>query len=274
MRYDLKRMARKAGIRRAEVALAPITPRKSLEAGLYRAFLSVLKEGEKLKPELISGAIELKSDLRVDGPKWDFVKRKLRAVFDYFLGRAEDMIDRHLGMEAARHTEKWVQAVNQAIGVDLASVVAASDVRTPVDIATQRNVALIKGLTDEVAKRVEATILDMVTHGKANAAIADELGKVFGFGRKRAALIARDQAAKFNGNLNRIRQMQAGITEYVWKTSLDERVRGNPSGKYPSAKPSHWDREGKRFKWSDAPSDGHPGEPINCRCTARPVFKV
>jgi SPP1 gp7 family putative phage head morphogenesis protein len=94
----------------------------------------------------------------------------------------------------------------------------------------------------------------------------------FGFARSRAKLIARDQTSKFNGSLNRIRQQQAGITEYRWSTSHDERVRGNPDGKYPNARPSHWAREDKVFAWDKPPSDGHPGEPINCRCVALAVL--
>lgn len=42
---------------------------------------------------------------------------------------------------------------------------------------------------------------------------------------------------------------------------LDERERAH-----------HVDREGKQFDWDNPPDDGHPGEPILCRCYAEAVF--
>jgi len=47
----------------------------------------------------------------------------------------------------------------------------------------------------------------------------------------------------------------------VWRGILDARER-----------PEHVAREGKEFSWKNPPDDGHPGEPINCRCTAEPVL--
>ncbi len=41
----------------------------------------------------------------------------------------------------------------------------------------------------------------------------------------------------------------------------DERVR-----------PSHEALDGTRQRWDDPPAEGHPGEPINCRCIAEPVL--
>lgn len=73
-----------------------------------------------------------------------------------------------------------------------------------------------------------------------------------------AALIARDQVSKLNGQLNRARQEAAGITEFIWETQRDSRVR-----------PAHQDRQGRKYKWADA--DVIPGQPIQCRCWARAV---
>jgi SPP1 gp7 family putative phage head morphogenesis protein len=53
----------------------------------------------------------------------------------------------------------------------------------------------------------------------------------------------------------------AGVTEYIWSTTKDNRVRKE-----------HQAREGKTFSYDNPPSDGNPGEPIRCRCVASPVF--
>jgi len=71
------------------------------------------------------------------------------------------------------------------------------------------------------------------------------------------------------------KQQSAGFDKYIWRNSQDERVVGNPSGHYPQGNDrhgDHWSREGKVFSWSHPPHDGHPGEAINCRCTAEPYW--
>lgn len=81
----------------------------------------------------------------------------------------------------------------------------------------------------------------------------------------RSRLWARDQLGTVNAEITQSKQVRLGITHYRWRTSLDERVRER-----------HAEREGKVFAWSDPPRensiDGHPGHPINCRCTAEPIF--
>ena len=65
------------------------------------------------------------------------------------------------------------------------------------------------------------------------------------------------------------------IDRYEWRTMLDERVVGNPAGRYPhgnSDHGNHWERHGKIFRFSNPPSDGNPGEAINCRCVAVPMM--
>jgi SPP1 gp7 family putative phage head morphogenesis protein len=77
----------------------------------------------------------------------------------------------------------------------------------------------------------------------------------------RAELIARDQTLKTNAAITQTRQVQAGVEEYEWSTSLDERVRDE-----------HRALEGQRFAWNNPPSVGHPGEDFQCRCVAIPVI--
>lgn len=272
MRYDLAKMARRKGARRTLV-LNPITGRLAAEAALRKIIFAILREAESHRPAFLAAAVQTRSELTMDMGFAD-VMRMFRGALSALSQAAGHMIERLLKVESVRHDARWIEQVNAAIGVDLSSVISQADVAPTIEIAVQRNVALITGLTDELAKRVETTILKLITEGKATRAIAKALSEQFGWSKKRAQLIARDQAAKFNGDLNRIRQQQAGIQSYIWWTVQDERVRGNPSGRYPSAKPSHFDRHGRTFRWDASPNDGHPGEPINCRCIPRPVLEI
>lgn len=79
--------------------------------------------------------------------------------------------------------------------------------------------------------------------------------------RSHAELIARDQLQKLHGKINEARQTAAGVESYRWRGELDDRER-----------PEHVAREGVRYLWSAPPFDGHPGEPINCRCVAEAIL--
>lgn len=123
------------------------------------------------------------------------------------------------------------------------------------------NALLVKGIGEEAARRLETVVTDAVKNGTSTRDLAALINKEFGYNQNRAALIARDQIGKLNGNINRVRQTTAGIKAYTWNANLDSRVR-----------PTHRERNGKVFSWAKPPADGHPGQPIRCRCTANPVF--
>ena len=78
---------------------------------------------------------------------------------------------------------------------------------------------------------------------------------------------------EYETQLDEERNKELGIDTAIWRNMQDSRVRGNPNGLYPKAKPSHWKREGKEFKWSEGIDGELPGEPIQCRCFAQSVIK-
>ncbi len=122
-----------------------------------------------------------------------------------------------------------------------------------------------------------ASAAEASAHRAKTEGIAPELERVFGFSEDRAKRIARDQVGKFYGEVAAARQKELGITRFIWRTVKDERVRGDPGGLYPKADPSHYDLEGKTFSYDDLPEvmdgqTGLPGQAINCRCYAEPVF--
>lgn len=125
-----------------------------------------------------------------------------------------------------------------------------------------QNAQLITSIPDQELDRVSGTIERGLQQGTRFTEIAKELQKSFGITKRRATLIARDQTAKLNSSLTRLRQEEVGVEEYIWQTSGDERVR-----------PTHRQNDGKKFKWAFPPKEtGHPGHDINCRCIARPVL--
>lgn len=152
------------------------------------------------------------------------------------------------------------------------------------------NYTLIKNLSQEYIQKINTVVLTGIQAGWTSNEIAEEItklgDKIKGY---RAKLIARDQMGKLNNKITKDLHLNLGIDTYLWITARDERVRGNPKGKYPKAIPSHWEIDGAVCKWSD-PSvytkDAgktwnkrtatmpmvEPGLEIACRCTAHPVL--
>lgn len=122
------------------------------------------------------------------------------------------------------------------------------------------NAKLITSIPENLLKDVEGIIGRGARRGLRHEALARDIQARFEVTESRAKLIARDQIASLNGELTQLRHQSLGVTRYVWLTSRDERVR-----------PEHEDRDGEIFSWDSPPEDGHPGQPINCRCTAQPV---
>ncbi len=124
-----------------------------------------------------------------------------------------------------------------------------------------QNVGLIKTISNSYIDRVEGLVYDGARRGLRWEEMQANLVDLTPSTTARAEVIARDQIGKFNGQLTELRQTQAGVNSYIWRTAGDARVREE-----------HAAREGKVFDWSAPPSDGHPGEAIQCRCYAEPVL--
>lgn len=193
----------------------------------------------------------------VDGSSFDGLSNLARA-----LGRiAAETVLRIVTLGAQKHTETFMRTAKQRLGVDLAAVVRSDDLNTYLELAATRNAGLIKGMTDALINRIQATVMNSVLTGKTSKELKKQLAKDFGFGDNRAKLIARDQTAKLNSDLNRLRHQQAGVNFYVWRTAADERVR-----------PRHRACNGVVYEYgkpTDAEDGLPPGQPIQCRCIAQ-----
>lgn len=162
---------------------------------------------------------------------------------------------------AADQLERWRVGVDVRIMQDLGlnPVKPGTALAQARDAWVKDNAALITSQPREIADRVEAHIREMVPQGARWETIAKKLEDEHGIATGRARLIARDQVSKYNADLNRIRQVDAGITHYVWMGALDNRER-----------PAHVALEGTVWSWDSPPPIGNPGEPIMCRCSAIP----
>ena len=201
--------------------------------------------------------------------------------------------------------KRWYAMAKKVMGVDLIKSEPWIDSEARAFVA--ENVTLVKKLAANTAHDISQIVMNGFRTGKRIETMkAEILGTdltadiypYFGKVENRAATIARDQTSKLWGNVNRMRQQGVGVKIYIWRTAMDERVVGNPEGKYPVGNAihgNHWIMEGKYCLWSDPTvyantleeamsgkwkkrtaemPKAHPGEQISCRCYSSPVFET
>lgn len=151
------------------------------------------------------------------------------------------------------------------------------------------NHRLIKSLSQEYITKLNTILTTGFQSGWTFEEMVDAIqklsDKMVGY---RARLIARDQVGKLQYAVTRRQFESIGMDGYLWTTARDERVRGNPTGKYPKAIPSHWEMDSLVCKFDDPTVFSetgriwlkrysympmvHPGQAILCRCTCTPYW--
>lgn len=175
-------------------------------------------------------------------------------------------VDRFAAAQVAR-------ALRRVVGLD---VTRGGLLTEAIQGWSAENVKLIKTIDSRFFDDIRKVTTEALRTGRSTRDLIKEFQARYSVSKSRAEVIARDQIGTLNSKLTQDRQTSLGVTKYRWRTLRDERVRGRPGGKYPDARPSHWAREGQEYEWAKPPresdDDGHPGEPIQCRCTAEPVL--
>jgi len=184
------------------------------------------------------------------------------------------------------NVNQWFKVTNSILGVPL--IQTEPYFETTVKSFTNENISLITNLKDTTVQQIDTTINRGIKQGLRNETIKKKLLNgtdlekgVFKKVETRAALIARDQVGKLNGQLTQLRQTGVGISQYTWRDVNDERVRKK-----------HNAMDGRLCKWNDSsvysPDGGktwlqrgsiggvelHPGQDYRCRCYAEPNFET
>jgi SPP1 gp7 family putative phage head morphogenesis protein len=198
--------------------------------------------------------------IRTDAGKDDDVLRTLRNAVAGLSGasRLRRLVD-----EAGSQSERHARAEIKRLGIRPRET--RPELGPFVERWRERNVSLVRSLLGRELDTLER----LLARGEALRVevLREQIEERFGVTQSKADLLARDQVLKLNGELTHHLQVTAGIEEYIWTTSGDERVRE-----------SHAELDGTRQRWDTPPvvSDdgrtGHPGDDYQCRCTAYPVL--
>lgn len=213
-------------------------------------------------PELVAQANRERADAG-EGDRIAALMEALRLRVSGVVNRERlKQLLRRLGRRVADFNE---QQLRQQVEAALGTQVFIPDGKTSlwIDGFVAENVALISSVPSTLLTRIETAATRAIAAGVTNRTFAKELNNEFGIARRRARVIARDQIGKLYGQINATRQQALGITHFTWRTANDERVRD-----------SHEALNGQVFAFSEPPSEGLPGTPIQCRCNAEPVFRA
>lgn len=164
--------------------------------------------------------------------------------------------------------------IARSLGVDNAAIIKTESVKRVLDAFEQSTIQLIKSIPSTNLSKVSQAVIANYTGAQitGNVSLMERISDIGNITLRRGAFIARDQTASLNSMVNQQRNEDCGIRQYIWRTSEDERVVGDPTGLYPKASRAHgnhYARDNKIFSWDKPPFDGHPGIAINCRCTAK-----
>lgn len=183
----------------------------------------------------------------------------------------DDIAERIAQRVSSHNREQLGRQIRAVLGTDVFT--DDPKLRALVDSFASENVALIKDVPAKLMAEIEQSTTRAIAEAKPHRELAKDLEARFGYHRKRARLIARDQVGKLYGQINAERQKSIGVERFIWRTVGDVRVRGTPGGPFANAEPSHYDREGEIYDYDDPPDGELPGVPILCRCYPEPVFE-
>ena len=235
----------------------PIKPRikdeKAYRRAINKAYVAPMLNGlrDKLAQAVAaSQAYKITNDYFAGG--------LAQPVRDVPVGLIQQWLDRVRGY----HKSRLIRTFRSALGVDISPVLTEPEIDVFMRATLAENVALIKTIPPRahasLIARMEKMLADKPFDQNLLMQTLHDEYKSTGYNLRR---ITRDQTSKAIGNLTEIRQRQMGVAQYQWLTSQDERVR-----------PSHRDLSDQVFAWDDPPPEGHPGQPIQCRCNASPIL--
>ena len=196
------------------------------------------------------------------------VRRKLLKQFDD--PRIEQLAKKYTGKVDKRNKAEFYRRAEEKIGISREELEATEGLTSQINAYQLETMQWVKKMRDDTLQQWTSQTLRQMAEGKGLPEIMKQFDGMVEQRKGHAKMVARTQISTFNSLTSKARAQNLGITKAVWKTAADERVRGNPSGKYPNAKPSHYALDGVEFDLAKgAPINGQfllPGTAPNCRC--------
>jgi len=276
MRFDLADLTkRQRATRRKTITLRPIIAPATRASDLYAIYRPVIQAWEAALPAIEAEYARTLASLTTDSPASlavEISKPEAEAAAVVLSVRAR--LARWAAIIEAWQRSRWKANVKAATRVDLSTLIGPGDARETLETVIERNVGLIKSVSDEARRRVSDAVFRGLTNRTPARELAKELRTQVGLERKRALRIASDQTVKVTAALNEERRRQAGVMAWEWIHSGKRHPREDHlarNGNLYSDDPAQagTDYEGQRVL---SPPDDRPGQLPFCGCTSRAVL--
>ncbi len=282
--YTIARLAKAQGVKLKPKVLPPIFIPPDYEKRLYRLYkrvpdlwwaeakahilpayadvVALAREVDKRRAAIQKDAAQifLADDLK-EGK--DAVNVAAQMAERVVVALQADLVSWATGVEKYQRG-RFVGAVLSATRVDLSTILHPNDVRTTLEAVLDRNMSLIRNVSDETRQRIADIFFRNYQQRTPLRQVAKEISEAVGMSRARSLRIASDQTTKLAAALDEERMKEAGITKFQWVHSGKVHFR-----------PEHKARDGKVYNWATARSvlkGDLPGVAINCGCKAKAVI--
>ena len=171
----------------------------------------------------------------------------------------------------------WKALVDDALDLNIDEPFYEETMEDLINKWTYESSNLIKSYPDEYKRKVQEIITWGFTTKQPMVNVYRRLEKATGDTSSHVRMIARDQMGTLNYQMTRREHESMGVSEYIWITKRDARVRD-----------CHRALHGHKFSWNNPPAQWyttkskgivytgqycHPGQAYQCRCRAQPVFQ-
>jgi SPP1 gp7 family putative phage head morphogenesis protein len=264
----LLRLRRSLGIRpprrRIPRQVFPKTIEREYAAALLRIIDELRRALQPLRdalPQLVESAARERQDAGEGSRVRQLIADAAAAMGRAFSVQAVEALAATFAQRTSTYQRIQLERqVHAALGANVFA--SEPNLRPQIDGFVAENVSLITALPQRTLAEIEQAATRALMNATLHKNLAAEIEDRLGVAEEKAKLIARDQVGKLYGQVNATRQQALGVERFIWRTVEDERVRTR-----------HRLINGKTYKYPKGhPTEGVPGQPINCRCYADPVF--
>lgn len=273
MPLNLPALLKARGIRRKAITLRPIIPTTAQATDLATIYAPAWRTWSEAIDAIMAGydpaPLPTSDSLTIDSAA--SIQSAIDTAANSFLTRLVTTITPGLRRWGVRlelwHRSKWSAAVNGALGIDLSTVLTASETQETVDAFVARNVALAKNISDQAQARISDAVFRGYQNRTPAREVAKEIREATGMARDRSVRIASDQNSKLSAALDTERQAEAGIEYFKWRHS----GKLHPRSWHQARNGKIYELRSGKERDGDAviPADDRPGMQPYCGCRAQ-----
>lgn len=195
----------------------------------------------------------------------DRAKKKIRKRFNN--DRIKKRVTQMLRSLDRQNQQVFYNEIEEAIGINSAELIAQEGLKANTNALIQETLEWVNRNVDETLADFSANSLRLMAEGNKFDEVVKGFNQVASKRQSSAKFVARQQLSTFNSLTGKVRAQNLGITEAVWVTARDERVR-----------PCHQVRDGKTFKLDEGLYSSCDNKSIltgleyNCRCISRYII--